>query len=168
MLLLSGMRLLSGAWVIGIDILFWYLGCVLGFLFVFCDRLVDVMVARPRETMSMKINQLFGEGKLVKGLVSLLGEREKQNKLMMRSVLFLAIWIVLAFWTVSSVSVLFARGFVLGLGTHLVFDFIWDYIKDETAFENWFWQIKRTVSAKEKQIVVLASCGVFIWLVWWL
>lgn len=141
---------------------------MIGFLFVFCDRLIYGLVTNPERTMNTKIKQLFGDGRLVKGLVSMLGEREKEDRLVMRSVLFLAIWMVLAFWVTSSVSSMFARGLVMGLGTHLVFDLLWDYSKNGESFNNWFWQIKRVVNEREKQMVVLVTCVVYLWLIWWL
>lgn len=168
MLLLSGMRLLSGTWTIGIDILYWWLGGVIGFLFVFCDRLIYELVTNPGRTMNTKIKQLFGEGRLVRGMVAILGEREREDRLMMRSVLFLAIWVVLAFWVVSSVSSMFARGLVMGLGTHLVFDLLWEYSKNKEGINDWFWQIKRVVNENEKRMVVLTASMVYLWLIWWL
>lgn len=157
LLILSGWRLWQGRWVIEVDILKWWLGAILGFLFVFLDRLAASAVADPDKVLETKLKEVGGKGKMKKGLATLLVDRGEQDKLIMRTALFLVVWVVLALLSVTSVVSFEARGFVLGIGTHLVFDLIWDYFKDRERLSRWFWQSKGNFSEKEMEI--------FFWLI---
>lgn len=139
---------LDRSFVFNISLLWWLLGAMIGFLFVFLDRFVYSIFSNPNETLK----------NFAGGLRLLLAERYDQKELAMRSAMFLAVWIVLAFFTATSVTNFFARGFVLGIGTHLIFDLIYDFRKDKERLDIWFWQIKRTLEPEEKfWFVVIAS-----------
>jgi len=146
--ILTLIRWVSGSSMIGVELIWWWLGGVLGFLFVFGDRLVYALVNKPEEVLSVQIRELFMKGHLVKGLALAFSEREKQLHLVMRSALFLVIWGVLAVFTATSVGNSFPRGFVLGLGTHLIFDITWDYFGGSRDIELWFWQVKKITKSE--------------------
>jgi hypothetical protein len=99
---------------------------------------------------------------MTEGIKLLLTERYEQKELVMRSAMFLVVWVVLAFFTATSVTNFFARGFVLGIGTHLVFDLIYDYKTDKERLDLWFWQIKRTLEPEEKRWFVLIMGGIYL------
>ncbi len=133
-----------------LNFLWWLLGAMIGFLFVFLDRFVYSVISRPNETLSLRIRELFGQNNIAEGVRLLLAERYEQKELVMRSAMFLVVWIVLAFFTMTSVLSFFARGFVLGIGIHLMFDLIYDFRNDKERLDLWFWQIKRTLEPEEK------------------
>ena len=139
----------------------------MGFLFVFADRLVYAFSCHPEETLSIKLKELFGKGKIVNGLALALAEREKQGKLMMRSVLFLVVWAVLTVLTLTSIANTFSRGFMLGLGTHLVFDLGWDYFFSRKDISLWFWQV-RNLTKTEMNIFVWGAFVFYSLTVWFL
>lgn len=169
MALISVLRWLAGVWGLDLNLVWWWLGGVLGFLFVFSDRLVHALVTNPEEILSLKIKQLFAQRKLVGGLALALDEREKQKNLVMRSALFLVVWLVLAIWTVTSVAGWFPRGLIFGLGTHLTFDLLWDYfLPGGRKAEEWFWQIKRKLSPVEVAGFVYLVGTAYLVLVWFL
>jgi hypothetical protein len=155
-------NVLNKQFVFNTSILWWLLGAMIGFLFVFGDRLVYSLVSRPEEALSIQIKELFVKGKIAEGLKLLLAERYDQKELVMRSFLFLVMWAVLAFFTVTSVTNFFARGLVLGIGTHLIFDLIYDYRNDKERLDMWFWQIKRTLEPEEKRWFVIIMGGIYI------
>ncbi len=157
LLILSGWRLWQGQWVLDVGILKWWLGAILGFLFVFLDRLAAIAVTDPDRVLETKLKEVWGKGRIKEGLMMLLADRKKQEKLIMRTALFLVVWVVLALLSVTSVASFGARGFVLGIGTHLVFDLIWDYFKDKERLSRWFWQGKGNFSEKEMEV--------FFWLI---
>jgi len=158
MLALTLFRLFLGRWSLGLGILWWWLGGVLGFLFVFSDRLVHSLITNPGETLSIKVKDLFREKKLVEGLRLVLLERSQQEGLMMRSILFVVIWLMLAFWTSLGVVSALGRGFMLGMGIHFIFDLLWDFFSQERKISSWFWQIKRQVTEEEQRWTVLVVC----------
>lgn len=163
--LLTLRRYLTGAVGFNILLLWWWLGGIVGFLFVFADRLVDAFMSHPEETLSLRLAELFGKGKIVNGLAGALAEREKQDKLMMRSVLFVVVWAILTILTMTSVANTFSRGFMLGLGTHLVFDLGWDYFFARKDINLWFWQI-RNVTEIEKNVFVWGTFGFYLLTIW--
>lgn len=164
--LMTLLRLFTRAVGLNISLVWWWLGGVIGFLFVFGDRLIYAFMSNPGEALSIKLKELFGKGKVINALAVALAEREKQEKLMMRSVLFVVVWAVLAVLTMTSVANMFSRGFMLGLGTHLTFDMAWDYwSKGRRDIGIWFWQI-RNVTKKETDIFVWGSF-VFYFLTAW-
>lgn len=155
-------KFITGNFILSADLLWWLLGAMLGFIFVFMDRFVYSFLMKPDEAMAMRIKDLFGEKKFVDGLTMLLSERHEQKELMMRSFLFMVVWVILALLTVTSISNPFGRGFMLGIGTHLVFDLVYDYYFNQIRFDLWFWQIKRQISLQEKRwfllIMVIVYC----------
>lgn len=166
LLMLTGWRLWQGSWTLSIDVLKWWLGAILGFLFVFLDRLAAVVMTEPDKVLETKVKEIWGKGKLREGLALLLAERSKQEKLVMRTALFLVVWVVLALLTATSVAGWAARGFVLGIGTHLVFDLVWDYAKERENLSRWFWQSKGNFSEKEMEIFFWLVVVTYVWLGW--
>lgn len=146
---------INRAFVFNISLLWWLLGAMIGFLFVFLDRFIYSVISKPNETLSLRMKELFGQTKFVEGVRLLLVEGYDQKELVMRSAMFLVVWILLAFFTATSVLNFFARGFMLGVGTHLVFDLVYDYVKDRERLDLWFWHIKRTLEPEEKRAFVL-------------
>jgi len=149
------LKILTGNFIFGIELLWWLFGAIIGFLFVFSDRFVYSFLMKPEEALGKRLKDLFGEKKFAEGLITLLNERHEQKELVMRSFLFLIVWLIMALLTVTSVSSPFARGFMLGIGIHLVFDLIFDYFWNHDRFDLWFWQIKREVGSEEKRWFVI-------------
>lgn len=159
-LLLVRTILVSGFYL-GLGLLWWLLGGILGFLFVFIDSFVFDLLSHPNTVWSDKIKSFFDKRSIVKNLELLLEENQEQRMQIMRSVLFLFAWFVLGLLTMTSIANDFSRGFILGIGTHLVFDFVYDYFFDPRRYEKWFWQIKRELSHEEKRNVLIAVCFVY-------
>jgi len=166
-LVLTVARWFSGRILVNVDLLLWWLGGVVGFLFVFADRLVYAFASNHEEVLSVKIKELFGKGRLVAGLALAFSEREKQKRLVMRSALFLVIWIALAVFTATSVANSFSRGLILGLGTHLIFDLTWDYFGKVRDVEFWFWQVKK-INKIEIDWFVRGSILFYLLIIWFL
>lgn len=148
--------------VFDLGLLWWLLGSVIGFLFVFSDRFVYSFLMKPNEALGMRLKELFQGKKFDEGLILLLNERHEQKELVMRSFLFVMVWIVLALLTVTSIISPFGRGFMLGIGIHLAFDLVYDYFWNKERFELWFWQIKRVVSPEEKRWFVMIVSMIFV------
>lgn len=161
LLILILWSVLSKSFVFNIGLLWWLLGTMIGFLFVFLDRFFYSVLSNPDSTLGLKLKELK-KNDLIEGIKLLLAERFDQKELVMRSFLFLLMWIVLAFFTMTSVVNYFARGFMLGIGTHLIFDLIYDFYYDKERLDTWFWQIKRTLEPEEKRWFVGIICIVYL------
>lgn len=146
---------------VNLGLLWWLLGAVIGFLFVFIDSFVFGLLTHPNEVWSDRLKAFFDKRNLKYNLEILLAENQEQKMQIMRSMLFLATWAVLGVLTMTSIVNDFSRGFILGIGTHLTFDFVYDYFYDRVRFDKWFWQIKRELSHEEKRNVLIGVCFVY-------
>ena len=156
--------IINRSFIFNIDLLWWLLGAMIGFLFVFLDSVFYSVISKPGEISEIKIKELFAGKNFSDRVKLILAESFDQRELVMRSFLFLLVWIVLAFFTMTSVANMFARGFMLGIGTHLLFDFIYDYFKDKERLDLWFWQIKRTLEPSEKFWFMISVSVVYVFL----
>lgn len=157
-------KIVTGSFIFGLDILWWLLGAILGFLFVFTDSFLFGLLMRPEAAMRMRLREIFAQKKFPVVLTELLNEAHEQRSMIMRSFLFLVVYMVLALLTITSVGSPFGRGFILGIGIHLVFDFVYDYLWETDRFNIWFWQIKREFGAEEKRGLAIAIPIVFAFL----
>lgn len=153
---------INRSFVFNINLLWWLLGAMIGFLFVFFDRFAYNLISNSKETLGLRFKEVFDRRNFIEGMKPLLAERYDQKELVMRSAMFLVVWIVLAFFTATSVANFVARGFVLGIGTHLIFDLIYDFFYDKERLDIWFWQIKRTLEPEEKRWFVIVMSGIFV------
>lgn len=151
----------GGSFVIDLGLLWWLLGAVLGFLFVFIDSFVYGLLTQPNTVWTDKLKSFFNKRVLRRNLEILLQENQETKVQIMRSILFIFVWCVLGILTMSSIASNLSKGFMLGIGTHLVFDFVYDYFYDQKRFELWFWQIKRDMSHQEKRNVMILVVFVY-------
>lgn len=161
LILLIVVKMLIGNFGLNLSLLWWLLGAIIGFVFVFTDRFVYSFLMKPDEALGMRLRELFGGKQFSEGMLLLLNERHEQKELVMRSFLFIVVWLVLAVLTVTSIVSPFGRGFMLGMGIHLIFDLVYDYFWNKERFEQWFWQIKRIVSPEEKRWFVILTALIF-------
>lgn len=157
------LRILTGRMYLDLGMLWWMIGAIFGFLLIFTDRLVYILLVKE-EPLSMKINEMTGRGDWKTALLTLITERHEQKQLAMRSVLFVMVWVVLAILAATSSANFFARGFMLGIGMHLIFDLVTDYLWSRDKLNLWFWQIKRQVPEEEKKMFVGIVGIIFLFL----
>ena len=137
MLLLSLVRLLTGGWLIGINLLWWWLGGILGYGLGVAEDYVYV----------------YKEGK-------------RGSLRVVKSALFLLIWVFLGFWSVSSVPSMFGRGLVFGIGAFLGFEFFYDFFYRKENLHLWFYQIKRSFDQREIKIFSYILLFVYVSILW--
>ena len=83
--------LLGTGFYVSLGILWWLLGAVIGFLFVFGDSFVFGLITHPNEVWSDKLKAFFDKRNLRYNLGVLLSENQDQKMQIMRSILFLKI-----------------------------------------------------------------------------
>lgn len=163
-LIFIGWKMLVGRTVFDLSLLWWLLGICLGFLFIFMDRVIYSFYTHKEEALSMKIRDLVIKKHFAEAVSFLVNERQEQRELVMRSFLFVGLWVVLSVFALTSSINTFARGFMLGMGTHLIFDLTTDFLWNKPRFDLWFWQIKRKVGDDEKMWFYGLSVLVYIFL----
>lgn len=132
------------------DLIFWFLGALVGSHFLKLDQLFYVFFIQPDLPLSLEVKQLVKQRKI--GLAwDLLEQRgQEQTKPALQSIMFQASWVILAFFALTSTTTFFGQALVMAIGLKLLLE-QWQEIlmgKDITTF---FWQIKRPVSLTEQK-----------------
>lgn len=167
LLVMTLVKLLIFRTGISLNLLWWALGMILGFIFVFMDRLVSVYYLHPEDDLSVRFKKLVVDRKYLLGFELLLKESWSQSNLVMRSAVFVIFWFVIAIFTMTSSVNHFGRGFVLGIGTHLIYDLVFDFmVEGDKGLNRWFWQVKREVEREEQKWFLGIALAVYLLLLW--
>ncbi len=142
----------------------WVLGVLVGVLVLFLDRVVYTY-SYPGTQLSQQFNWYVKEKKYLTALELLDSRRLEQERLTFRSALFMAIWVPLSFFALTSTSGLFGKGVVMGLMLHILYD-AWRLQKSDPRrlHLRLFWLIKRQITDEERLVflwIVTAVFGVF-------
>jgi hypothetical protein len=139
----------------------WLLGTAVGVGILFLDR-VAYTYAYPGEQLSQQFSWLVKNKQYIRAIEALDSRRQEQERLTFRSVLFMALWVFLAFFALTSTSSLFGKGVVMGLMLHILYD-AWRLQKaDPSRLDTrLFWQIKRKFSNEEKLVFLWVITGIF-------
>lgn len=146
---------------------YWILGVVLGALVLFVDRIVYTYSYLGAE-ISKQFHWLVQEKRYGEALAYLDTHRLEQERLAFRSVLFMVVWVPLAFFALTSTAGLFGKGVVMGLMLHILAD-SWRLQRSEPRrlHVRLFWLIKREVSDEERTVFLSIVTGVFVLLSFW-
>lgn len=161
----------SGWWNIAsfdwMNWLMWTLGVLLGVLVLFADRIVYTY-SYPGTQIAQQFAWYIKEKKYLSALELLDDRRLEQERLTFRSSLFMAIWVPLAFFALTSTTGLFGKGVVMGLMLHILAD-AWKLQKLEPRrlHVRLFWLIKRVVSDEERLVFLLIITGIFVVFSFW-
>lgn len=145
----------------------WLLGVVFGVLLLFLDRLVYVY-SYPNEQLSQTAAYHYQQKDYKQMLEVLYLRKEDQNKLTFRSALFMAIWVPLSFFALTSTTGLFGKGVVMGIMLHILHD-AWRMQRANPAKlnERLFWQIGRPVTQQEQVVFMWVVTGMFVLFSFW-
>ena len=151
-------------WMAMLSWLWWIGGVVAGVLVLFADRIVYTY-SYPGAQISQQFAWYIKEKKYLSALELLDIRRLEQERLSFRSALFMAIWVPLSFFALTSTTGLFGKGVVMGLMLHILAD-AWRLQKVEPRrlHVRLFWLIKRQITDEERLIflwVITAIFGVF-------
>jgi len=150
------------------ELILWLGGAILGGYFIKLEQLVYVFFIHPNEPLSLEIKGLLKQnptslklcGARRREMWRLLKERVTEQKLAFRSALFQLVWLVLAFFTLTSTGSVFGKTLVMAIGLHLLLD-EWEGILRKRTIYWLFWQIKREVSLREQKVFLWAMTGGF-------
>lgn len=116
---------------------FW-LGGAVGTLLPDLDHLVYIYV-RDNELTSLRVASLLDRRKVREAFSLLADTRAERKNLIFHSLSFQVVFLVLAFWVLTSSGNLFGRGLVLGFLIHLVVDQLVDLL-ETGSLDNWLSQ----------------------------
>ncbi len=139
----------------------WILGVILGVLVLFADRIVYTY-SYPGAQISQQFAWYIKEKKYLSALELLDLRRLEQERLSFRSALFMAIWVPLSFFALTSTTGLFGKGVVMGLMLHILMD-AWKLQKHEPRrlHIRLFWLIKREISDEERLVFLTILTVIF-------
>lgn len=139
----------------------WILGVILGVLVLFVDRIVYTY-SYPGAQISQQFSWYIKEKKYLSALELLDLRRLEQERLSFRSALFMAIWVPLSFFALTSTTGLFGKGVVMGLMLHILMD-AWKLQKLEPRrlHIRLFWLIKREISDEERLVFLTILTVIF-------
>lgn len=139
-----------------------WLGGLLGIGFVWVDRLAHVYFTKPHEQLSIQVRRLVSSRKYFDALRLIDQRKNEQRHLTARSLLFLMVWVVAAFYVLTSTGSVFASSMVMGVGLSVLVSMLVDW-NNLAKLKSWlFWQIKRDVSDDETKIVVVVFGVLFV------
>ena len=170
-LVMIGLKWWQGRWgesYFWQDSLWFGLGVIVGVWLLFLDRLVYVYMY-PEEQLSQQVIYWWKQKKYWQSLALLDARRSEQNRLMLRSALFMGIWVLLALFSLTSSLSFFGRGVVMGMMWHSLCD-AWrlQRLNKQRLNQRLFWQIKREVSEEEKVGFLVVVSLIFGLLSWWM
>lgn len=151
----------SGNWL---NWIWWVGGVTIGVLVLFADRVVYTY-SYPGAQISQQFAWYIKERKFWKALELLDARRLEQERLTFRSALFMAIWVPLSFFALTSTTGLFGKGVVMGIMLHALAD-AWrlQRIEPRRLHVRLFWLVKRQISDEERLVflwIITAIFGVF-------
>ena len=163
------LHLVKTGFLLNLDLVWLWVGGLVGYVLVLLDRLVYVFFLHPHEQLSQQVRFMLVKKNVAGALELIHWRREEQTRLAFRSFLFVVAWIPLAIFALTSTGEMVVGTLVMGLGLHLLYDLWRDHQTNPEAFnEKFFWQVKRLVQAKEQEMFLYAFSGVFVVLTFFL
>jgi hypothetical protein len=137
-------------WASLLNWIWWVIGVVIGVLVLFADRIVYTY-SYPGTQISQQFAWYVKEKQYLTALDLLDARRLEQERLTFRSALFMAIWVPLAFFALTSTPGLFGKGVVMGIMLHILAD-SWKLQQQDPRrlHIRLFWLIKRVITDEER------------------
>lgn len=138
----------------------WLLGAYLGAQFIKVDQLLFSYLTYPNLPQALSIKAFIQQRKYGELWRLLNGEVDKQ-KSVFYSAIFQAVWVLVAFFALTSTTGYFGQAFVLAIGLLLLIE-EWETVLTGKDLGWLFWQIKKTVSFKEQKAFLWIMTGIFV------
>jgi len=149
-------------WEISLSVILMWVGGVVGMLFEWVDRITYVYFTKPHEQLSFQVKSLMSQKRYREALLLIDYRKHEQKHLTVRSLLFVLVWILAAFFVLTSTGSAFASGMVMAIGLSILIDMIKDW-HNIGELKKWlFWQIKNNFSDKETRGVVVGFGVIFV------
>jgi len=154
-------------WGWHLDLIWLWLGGLVGAFLLDIDHLIYFFVTNPHELTSQRVRRLFDQRHFKEGLSLMTDTVLERPRLSLHNALFQVILCILAFFVLTSTNNLFGAGLVMGLALHLLKDELQDLINNEEHLRTWlFWQFKFEVSLQGQKIYLAIMMLLFLSLSW--
>lgn len=141
------------------------LGGIVGWLIPWLDKIAYIYILHPEAQISQYLKWQL-EKKQFKTFWETLKRRQTEfDKLTTRGILFQAAWLVLAIFTVTSVTGWFGRTLVMVLGIRILSEEWRDWLKNKDVLrQKLLWQIKTEWQNQELKWYLVGKTIVVFWL----
>ncbi len=135
------------------DFSYWpfWVGGIIGNFLPDLDHFIYVYFLKPHELTSQRVSYMMGKRNLSRSFRLLAETRSERTKLIFHSGLFQIIFVVLAFFVVTSSGSLFSRGVVLAFFLHLLIDQAVDLV-ETGKIDNWTGGYKLEISENQTKV----------------
>jgi hypothetical protein len=146
------------------DLLWLWLGGLLGTYFFDLDHFLYLLVINPHELTSQRFQRLWQQKRFKEALTLVAETTLERKRLPFHNALFQIINFVLCFFVLSSSNNLFVAGMVMGMALHLLKDEIGELLgKQEERLRDWlFWQVKFEISLEGQRVYLIAMILIFL------
>ena len=150
-------------WQWGGDLIFLWLGGLLGTVLLDLDHLLYVFI-HPQELTSLRVKRLLGQHRFWEALVLLADTVEERKRLSFHNALFQPLLYGLCFFVLTSTGSLFGAGLVMALALHLLKDEIELLLKGkEDYLRGWlFWPVRKEISLQNQRFFIILMLLIFL------
>lgn len=142
---------------------FW-LGGIVGTVLPDIDHLIYSYFLKPQDLTSLRIKSLLDKGKILRTWDLIATTESERTSLIFHSAHFQIIFVVFAFFIVTSSGSLVGKGIALSFLIHLLVDQIMDY-RTRGGIANWFKKIPYTFDDYHTRIWIIANIAALVILI---
>lgn len=155
-------------WVWSLDLIWLWLGSLIGIFLLDIDHLFYLFLINPHELTSQRVRRLFQQKKIKEALALIGDTAEEREKMPLHNAFFQVILYVLCFFVLTSSANLFGAGLVMGMAFHLLKDEIFHLLFGrEEKLKKWlFWQLNSEVSLQGQKVYLAVMTLIFLGLNW--
>jgi hypothetical protein len=149
---------------LNLNLLFLWLGGLLGLILIEIDQLLYVFYFHPQEEASLQVKTLIKQKRFKTALTWLAKTAGGRWKLSFHNVLFQAIFAPFSFLVLTSSGNLLGTGIVMAINISLLMDQVGLILKnqDQLLAQKYFWPVNFPLSLGLKKLWVLLMIVVFI------
>ncbi len=146
------------------NLVFLWLGGLLGTFLLDIDHLLYSLVVYPHHLTSMRVRHLLEQRRLREAFVLLGNTREERIRLNFHNALFQSIFYLICFFVLTSTGSLFGAGLILAMALHLLKDELWNLLEGrEEYLRSWlFWPIRGQISLAGQRLFVVSMLLIFL------
>lgn len=138
-----------------------WLGALIGTILPDLDHLLYVFFLKPQELTSQRVSYMLAKRNLWGSLNLLAETRSERTKLIFHTATFQLIFVVLAFFVLTSSGNILGRGLVLAFFLHLVLDQAVDF-SETGSLDNWFKNFPLSLDVRKQKIYWWGSLVVLL------
>jgi hypothetical protein len=165
LLFFTGYYLLISIWLwpSPVALIGWWVGGILSLGFEYVDRLIYIYVNQPEAPLSLALKRLLATKHYQAALRLLSHRRHEQTRLMGKSVVFMAVFVPLMYYILSSTTSYLALGLLMGIGLLIILDIGYGWRSFDGLKERLFWPVKRQIADVEAWGAIGVYALFFLW-----